>query len=161
MLRILLTTALVACTSVACSPQQALDSDDQQNKSAYALAGRWSPDCERWYGFEFGSNNSARIEVNSNQIYISAHVSTSAANRYTISLDRPEDLGRGGAALDWSSFSTSAPIADVTLSSDRTGTVEWHGFFNSKNTRYEWVEEADFSQYGSGAIRIYKCAIEG
>lgn len=131
--------------------------DSNINSSLWELAdilGRWSPNCEKIGGINIQDQNKITIEVNSNQIHI---LSTGTINNDTliITLNSPEDLGRGGMMLEWDDFSKETPIAKMKLISERKSKVEWLGFYNNKLQTSVWLNEPDFLETESDIF--YKC----
>jgi hypothetical protein len=127
------------------------------NSNLWELAdilGRWSPNCEKIGGINIQDQNKITIEVNSNQIYI---LSTGTINNDTLimTLNSPEDLGRGGMMLEWDNFSKETPIAKMELISERKSKVEWLGFYNNKLKTSVWLSEPDFLETESDIF--YKC----
>lgn len=107
------------------------------------ITGRWSPDCEKTTGIYIESTKEILIEVNSNQIYISAHAELNNKN-FTIYLTNPNELGRGGLMLDWENFSRESPIAKLAPLSEKSARFSWFGFYNTETKSYEWKEEPSF-----------------
>ena len=92
--------------------------------------------------------------MNSNQIYI---LSTGSIKNDTliITLNSPEDLGRGGVMLEWNNLSKETPIAKMKIISERKSKVEWLGFYNNKLKTSVWLNEPDFLSTESDIF--YKC----
>lgn len=107
--------------------------------------GRWSHDCDSAKGVTISNEKNILIEVNHNQIYISA-LSRHEGSTLTIFLNEPEDLGRGGMMLDWPNFSKEKSIASLNLEPSDSATFTWSGFFNKEKQRYEWINEPDFAE---------------
>src|SRR5262245_5221257 len=101
---------LMAC-AVICSCRAA----PSQPFSSDVIAGRWSPDCDRIMGMAIDRDQHASVEINSNQIYIRARIQRVSVSPtgYALILEGPDDLGRGGMLLDWTSFSSVRPIARI------------------------------------------------
>lgn len=118
-----------------------------------AIAGRWSPDCEVYGGVTVNNENSAFIEVNSNQIYIRAKVKEDQGFWSFILVD-PEELGRGGMQLAWPDYSRSHVIARFSMRGNASGELNWFGFLNERTGDMEWTDEPDFL-LGSG--RLVRC----
>jgi len=121
-----------------------------------ALQGRWSPDCNAVEGVTFDKKGTALIAVNSNQIYVDGYVKEIGNNTFDLFFLSTKDLGRGGASLDWDSFSKIRPIAKISLIHAAIANFEWNGFFNTNKRKYQWVTDPDFYQKDNGSI-FNKC----
>lgn len=124
--------------------------------SLSGFIGRWSPNCEKFAGFNIHGINDIVIEVNANQIYIISH-GVLHDNTLDMFLDNPADLGRGGMMLSWGFYSRSKVIATMRLSSEESVVVEWFGFYNKSSESREWVSEPDFAGIGIGSSILSKC----
>jgi hypothetical protein len=142
-------------SAASCSIASTHDSNINSNLWKLAdIVERWSPSCEQIGGINIQDHNKIIIEVNSNQIYILS-TGTISNDTLIITLNSPEDLGRGGMMLEWDNFSKTIPIAKMKLISERKSTVEWLGFYNNKLKTSVWLNEPDFLTTESDIF--YKC----
>lgn len=125
-------------------------------------ASTWKTSCEiSNFSIEFESDNKAKIEVNSNQIYLTAKV-VEEKNKISFFLISPNDLGRGGMMLDWKNFSKNTPIMSMRKINNNVSNIEWFGFYNLKRNQYEWKEDSDLVLEGLKAkqkneYEVYSC----
>lgn len=150
LLKILLSSAILpilfACTTHA-TPTTTTHSKENTpsdiNLGTEAFLGRWSINCENAKGIIVTEMGNILMEVNNNQIYITA-LGHKKEKILTIFLDEPEDLGRGGMMLDWQNFSKENPIADLKLETKNSAQLTWYGFFNKIQKAHEWADKPDF-----------------
>ena len=124
-----------------------------------AIQGNWKGDknCEISAGvFTIGANNPIEIEVNSNQVYISATIVKKEGGGYLVYFNKTEDLGRGGMNLKWEDYSKDTPIAELVLNGNNLKVV-WKGFYNNKSKQYEWLKDTDWNAFEDFDGYFYRC----
>lgn len=145
---------LACCLTASANPTE--QSPREPTSASSRFIGRWSPNCEKFAGFNIHGINDIVVEVNANQIYIISH-GTLHDNALDMYLDNPADLGRGGMMLSWDFYSRNKVIATMRLSSEESAVVEWFGFYNKSSRSREWVSEPDFAGIGIGSSILSKC----
>ena len=124
-----------------------------------SINGDWKINCESIGALKIREKE-VFIEVNSNQIYIDATLEKKNDSIYNIYLNKPKDLGRGGANLDWGYFSKDSIIARINCNKKSEFIIfNWLGFYNVETGKREWVEDSD-SQLQSERlkdIKLIKC----
>ncbi len=120
------------------------------------ISGRWSPDCDALNGIVIKQDLTSRLEVNSNQIHISARLIPSG-ERFALLLQEPLDLGRGGLQLDWNNYSKEVAIAELKPNQDGSLNFLWNGFYDSRKKAFTWIKEPDFVRENTD---FYRCSDE-
>lgn len=125
---------------------------------AQSHLGTWGTTCDD-EGFSIQlSKNTTPFIVNENQIIISIHSKEISANQVAVYFDKPLDLGTGGMSLAWDSFSTTKPVAEMTIKGS-SGLFRWHGFFDESKKKHVWFDGPDFVQdhTKNGLIKLKRC----
>jgi hypothetical protein len=140
------------------SKKKKTNNDLQQISSNFW--GFWKVNCSRAGYMRIKKVNDIEIEVNSNQIYISAiaKFSEKEPNRLLLYLKNTIDLGAGGMNLPWANFSKEKPIAAIEYLPSKKNEMNfsWYGFYNTKTFQYEWVKNTDWSELYQN-FRLIKC----
>lgn len=148
-LKTLIAALALSSASTACA--------DQPSIAPNTFVGRWSPDCANIQGFQIKEDDSALIEVNSNQIYVTAKIASKATDVISLSYVQPADLGAGGMRLQWTKFSRKMPIAKISRRARDQAELDWYGFYESTKKQFVWKSEPDFLGETSDTI-LYRCA---
>ena len=109
------------------------------------LTGYWEPEDEAAYIMLDKDKSICCVAHNQIYIYTSFKKDTTA-KMYSMYYDSIADLGRGGLALNWDSFSLDIPIAKIQLLDDSTAYVKWLGFYDKDKRKYVF-KESDFNSY--------------
>lgn len=128
---------------VECGAPNDITSKVKSYKTSQSISGYWSKDYNEGAGYiEINStNDTAFIEVNSNQIYIKAKLMQKNENGSDVllfTLIQPGDLGIGGARLAWNSFSRDSIIAKMQILNANQGKFTWLGFYDGHKRVWEY-----------------------
>jgi hypothetical protein len=105
------------------------------------INGYWSPNCGGFGGsITIDTNNGVKIDVNSNNLLISAKLKKYDAGFYILFNDVEES---NNEIINWEMISKSKPIAEF-ITNDNKATMKWFGFYDNKLRHYIWDKEADF-----------------
>ncbi|WP_438711318.1 hypothetical protein ACSTS3_22710 [Aquimarina muelleri] len=143
---------LLGCKQIA--PQQKSTSSDKENKivtpvskpivNTFDVKGYWSNNCQEGSGYvDISENNTLKIEVNSNQVYLKGRYKNIKSNFFNIYFTS-KDLGRGGSSLDWVNYDKDSIIGTLKLIDKKYANFNWLGFYNKKTKKREWVDNTDF-----------------
>lgn len=116
----------------------------------------WAINCDSGLGYITLKKNNSELVVNSNQIVISASTNKNEESKISFFLNEPLDLGRGGMMLKWEDFSKQKPIAMANINGSEMH-LSWYGFFDSKQDKYVWVSESDFSSKNNKNVTLFNC----
>lgn len=91
-----------------------------------------------YFSITFISNDEARVEVNSNQIYINVKAESEELGHYTFK--SVDDIGLAGASLNWDKFSKDRAVFSLRKINTRDYVIEWYGFFDTSVNHFTWVD---------------------
>lgn len=80
----------------------------------------------------------ARIEVNSNQIYIVSREIKISEESSEFFFERTDSIGLAGANVNWGKVSKNKPIFSLNKLNDRDYIINWYGFFDDEKDEYTW-----------------------
>lgn len=123
--------------------------------------GLWGTTCDD-EGFSIKIDSKPNpLVVNDNQIVVNVHATEVSKDKFDIFYDNVADLGRGGMNFDWKNVSSDTPLAELNIV-NQNGELRWKGFYDSKKSKYYWVNDPDFVQYHAenGVIKLRKCIKE-
>lgn len=119
--------------------------------------GYWSVKCGGFGGsVEIYSSDEAKININDNNLYISAHLVEDPDGKskvfYRDVIESMNDV------INWADISQSKPIAELSTQNGILH-VSWKGFYDTKKKSYVWKTEPDFvvASDGGGDIKMKKC----
>ncbi|MCF8715339.1 hypothetical protein JM658_10915 [Joostella atrarenae] len=139
--------------------EQCNDSRIKEKSSPLGLNDNWKTNCDD-LGILKINNENIFIEVNSNQIYVDGELRKENDSIYHIYLNKPNDLGAGGARLNWGSFSKDSIIGVISYNnvSDIIN-FNWLGFYNTETHHRDWTENSDFQLQSEKLkdIKLIRC----
>ncbi|USD39975.1 hypothetical protein J4N42_07755 [Vibrio sp. SCSIO 43135] len=98
-----------------------------------------APNSVNYFSITFQANGTARVEVNSNQIYVIAK-EVKAENYSEFFYQSVDTVGRAGAYLNWNGFSTKHPMFTLERVNERDFVIHWKGFWDRETVKYTWNE---------------------
>ncbi|UPQ89574.1 hypothetical protein [Vibrio sinaloensis] len=117
------------------------------SSAAQASSGMLQATCDNagssnnhYFSISFLDKNSARVEVNSNQIYVNTRYETQGNDEYIYYFKNIDNIGRAGAFLSWDNFSSSKPMFSLKKLNNRDYIVNWYGFYDNLANSYAWTE---------------------
>ena len=103
--------------------------------------GYWSVKCGGFGGgIEIEKNNELSMNINDNNLYISAYAKKVGGGTKIFLGDIVESLND---VVNWGNISRNKPIAEVSFQDGKLY-LSWKGFFDVKKSRYIWDKEPDF-----------------
>lgn len=122
--------------------------------------GYWSVKCGGFGGsIEIKSSDITNINVNDNNLYISAHLEEGANGKTEIIYNNV--IESMNEEIIWPDISQKKPIAEMLV---RNGFLylTWKGFFDTKKNYYVWTKEPDFiiASDGKMNVEMKKCSFE-
>lgn len=95
------------------------------------------------------SLDSIELGLSSNQVWIQASAERSEMDSSSFDLYyvTPLDLGRGGMSMPWGDFSSTTPIATLTIVNKSKIISKWHGLYNDmtgeyvKDFAFDWCDD--------------------
>lgn len=118
--------------------------------------GYWSPNCGGFGGsVNITKSDDIKVDVNNNNLYISAKISTESDGYSIYFSDIIESMNE---LIDWDNISHQKPMARINFKDD-IATMDWLGFYDKSKHKYVWTTQSDFYIFAkkSKNISLNKC----
>lgn len=106
------------------------------NTKANELQGEWAFNCSEATILRASDKEMAIMTIMQNQIYIQVAIRSPNKNKYSLFFMNTDDIGMGGANLDWDSTSKTNEIGNLTMISNSEAKLNWRGFYNNTSKSY-------------------------
>ncbi|WP_047043427.1 hypothetical protein [Vibrio mexicanus] len=91
-----------------------------------------------FFSIVFIGDGGARVEVNTNQIYVVAKEVKVSKESSDFFFDKTDSIGLAGANINWGDVSKQNPMFTLHKLNDRDYVIHWYGFFDEKKGEYLW-----------------------
>ncbi|MGK0703859.1 hypothetical protein ACSFCW_10260 [Yokenella regensburgei] len=121
------------------------------------VVGYWSVKCGGFGGsLQISSSNEVNINVNDNNLYISARPDYSSKEKVILYFNNI--IESVNDEVKWGGISKEKPIAEAFLN-DGMLYITWYGFYDAAKRKYIWIKQPDFvvASGGNRNIKMKRC----